>query len=61
MLIENGTLIGSITLVPSVAFFISIMVVFDLFVAVISFHILTKFMMEQWQSSDNRLLTKLTG
>ena len=61
LMIENGALVGSMLLVPSVTVFVSIMVLFDLFIAVISFHLLSKFLMEQWESSDNRLLKKLVG
>jgi len=61
LMIENGLFLGGQLLVQSAEIFISLIVIFDVLIAVISFQILAGYLMEQVGDSDNRLLKKLVG
>lgn len=61
LMIENGLFLGGQLLVQNAEIFISLIVIFDVLIAVISFQILAGYLMEQVGNSDNRLLKKLVG
>jgi hydrogenase-4 component E len=61
LMIENGLFLGGQLLIPSVQILIAMIVVFDVLIAVISFHLLAKYLVEQLDDADNRLLKRLVG
>jgi hydrogenase-4 component E len=61
LMIENGLFLGGQLLVQRAEIFISLIIIFDVLIADISFQILAGYLMEQVGDSDNRLLKKLVG
>jgi hydrogenase-4 component E len=61
LMIENGLFLGGQLLVQNAEIFISLIVIFDVLLAVISFQVLSGYLIEQVGESDNRLLKRLVG
>ena len=61
LMIENGIVLGGQFLVLDTGIFIALIAVFDVLIAVVSFKVMTRYMLEQIGDTDNRKMRKLIG